>query len=115
MTTGDDFAIDALAGFLPLAARDRLAETLTSAEIDTLTHLAKTGTGPNSLRALAPISPISRLGRALQRMRRSSGRRRKRLCCASSPIISGTRKSARKIPSMACRKRSRRPCAPKAA
>ena len=53
MTSGDDFAIDALAGFLPLAARDRLAETLTPAEIDTLTHLAKTGTGPNSLRALA--------------------------------------------------------------
>ena len=53
MTTGDDFQIDALAGFLPLAARDRLAETLTPAEIDTLTHLAKTGTGPNSLRALA--------------------------------------------------------------
>ena len=53
MTPGDDFAIDALAGFLPLAARDRLAETLTPAEIDTLTHLAKTGTGPNSLRALA--------------------------------------------------------------
>jgi integrase len=53
VTTGDEFAVDALAGFLPLAARDRLAETLTSAEIDTLTHLAKTGTGPNSLRALA--------------------------------------------------------------
>ncbi|BBU64276.1 integrase (plasmid) [Methylosinus sp. C49] len=53
MTIGDDFAIDALAGFLPLAARDRLAETLTAAEIDTLTHLAKAGTGPNSLRALA--------------------------------------------------------------
>ena len=53
MTPSDDFAVDALAGFLPLAARDRLAETLTPAEIDTLTHLAKTGTGPNSLRALA--------------------------------------------------------------
>jgi len=53
MTSGDEFAIDALAGFLPMAARDRLAETLTAAEIDTLTHLAKTGTGPNSLRALA--------------------------------------------------------------
>lgn len=53
MTTADDFAVDALAGFLPLAARDRLAETLSPAEIDTLTHLAKTGTGPNSLRALA--------------------------------------------------------------
>ncbi len=53
MTSGDDIAIDALAGFLPLAARDRWAETLTPAEIDTLTHLAKTGTGPNSLRALA--------------------------------------------------------------
>ena len=53
MTTNDDFAIDALAGFLPLAARDRLAETLSAAEIDTLTHLAKAGTGPNSLRALA--------------------------------------------------------------
>ncbi len=49
----DDFAIDALAGLLPMAARDRLAETLTPAEIDTLAHLAKTGTGPNSLRALA--------------------------------------------------------------
>jgi integrase len=53
MKPGDDFAIDALAGFLPMAARDRLAETLTRSEIDTLTHLAKIGTGPNSLRALA--------------------------------------------------------------
>ncbi|MBM3654447.1 MAG: integrase [Alphaproteobacteria bacterium] len=53
MTSADEFAIDALAGFLPLAARDRLAETLSQAEIDTLTHLAKSGTGPNSLRALA--------------------------------------------------------------
>ena len=53
MKPGDDLAIDALAGFLPMAARDRLAETLTPAEIDTLAHLAKTGTGPNSLRALA--------------------------------------------------------------
>ena len=53
MTADDDFQIDALAGFFPLAARDRLAETLTPAEIDTLTHLAKSGTGPNSLRALA--------------------------------------------------------------
>lgn len=53
MTAGDHSAIDALAGFLPLAARDRLAETLTAAEIDTLTHLARAGTGPNSLRALA--------------------------------------------------------------
>ena len=53
MKPGDDLAIDALAGFLPLAARDRLAETLTRAEIDTLAHLAKTGKGPNSLRALA--------------------------------------------------------------
>jgi len=53
MSTDEEFQIDALAGFLPLAARDRLAETLTAAEIDTLTHLAKTGTGPNSLRALA--------------------------------------------------------------
>ena len=53
MTTDGEFQIDALVGFLPMAARDRLAETLTPAEIDTLTHLAKTGTGPNSLRALA--------------------------------------------------------------
>jgi integrase len=52
--------MDALAGFLPLAARDRSAETLTPAEIDTLTHLAKTGTGPNSLRALA--SDLAYLG-----------------------------------------------------
>ena len=53
MTSDGDFAIDALAGLLPMAARDRLAEHLSSAEIDTLTHLAKTGTGQNSLRALA--------------------------------------------------------------
>jgi hypothetical protein len=53
MTSNDDFALDALAGFLPMATRDRLAESLTHAEIDTLRHLAKTGTGPNSLRALA--------------------------------------------------------------
>jgi len=49
----DAFPLDALAGLLPIAARDRLAETLTPAEIDTLAHLAKAGTGPNSLRALA--------------------------------------------------------------
>jgi integrase len=53
MSTSDNRAVDALAGLLPLAARDRLAETLAAAEIDTLTHLAKAGTGPNSLRALA--------------------------------------------------------------
>jgi integrase len=49
----DAFPLDALTGLLPLAARDRLAETLSAAEIDTLTHLARAGTGPNSLRALA--------------------------------------------------------------
>jgi integrase len=45
--------IDMLAGLLPMAARDRLADALDSAEIDTLAHLAKAGTGANSLRALA--------------------------------------------------------------
>ena len=49
----DNFAIDPLAGLLPLAARDRLADALDRAEIDTLAHLAKAGTGPNSLRAFA--------------------------------------------------------------
>ncbi|MFZ3181688.1 MAG: tyrosine-type recombinase/integrase [Methylocystis silviterrae] len=49
----DNFAIDPLAGLLPLAARDRLADALDPAEIDTLAHLAKAGTGPNSLRAFA--------------------------------------------------------------
>jgi site-specific recombinase XerD len=53
MKSSDAFSLDALAGLLPMAARDRLSETLSRAEIDTLTHLAKTGTGPNSLRALA--------------------------------------------------------------
>ena len=60
MTSGDAFSIDALAGFLPMAARDRLVETLSPAEIDTLSHLAKTGTGPNSLRALSSRSRLSR-------------------------------------------------------
>jgi hypothetical protein len=46
-------AIDMLAGVLPVAARDRLADSLDAAEIDTLAHLAKAGTGANSLRALA--------------------------------------------------------------
>ncbi len=46
-------AIDMLAGVLPRAARDRLADSLDAAEIDTLAHLAKAGTGANSLRALA--------------------------------------------------------------
>jgi hypothetical protein len=46
-------AIDTLAGVLPMAARDRLADSLDAAEIDTLAHLAKAGTGANSLRALA--------------------------------------------------------------
>jgi integrase len=45
--------IDMLAGVLPMAARDRLADSLDAAEIDTLAHLAKAGTGANSLRALA--------------------------------------------------------------
>jgi hypothetical protein len=49
----DTFPIDTLAGLLPVAARDRLAEALDPAEIDTLAHLAKAGTGANSLRALA--------------------------------------------------------------
>ena len=49
----EPFAIDAFAGLLPMTARGRLAETLDAAEIDTLTHLARTGVGPNSLRALA--------------------------------------------------------------
>ena len=53
MTRDDALAFDALAGFLPLGARDCLAETLSGAEIDTLTHLAQSGTSPNSLRALA--------------------------------------------------------------
>jgi len=67
VTTGDEFAIDALAGFLPLAARDRLAETLTQAEIDTLTHLARTGTGPNSLRLVIGVrEPAPRSSKAAQ-------------------------------------------------
>jgi integrase len=49
----DNFASDPLAGLLPLAARDRLADALDPAEIDTLAHLAKAGMGPNSLRAFA--------------------------------------------------------------
>lgn len=49
----DAFSIDALAGLLPMAARDRLADALDPAEIDTLAHLARAGTGANSLRALA--------------------------------------------------------------
>jgi hypothetical protein len=53
LTRDNALAIDALAGFLPLGARDCLAETLSGAEIDTLTHLAQSGTSPNSLRALA--------------------------------------------------------------
>jgi integrase len=53
MTSAGDFAADVFAGLLPMAARDRLAEALDPAEIATLTHLARTGVGPNSLCALA--------------------------------------------------------------
>jgi integrase len=53
MKSDGAFAIDALAGLLPMAARDRLADALDAAEIDTLAHLAKAGAGANSLRALA--------------------------------------------------------------
>jgi integrase len=53
MKSDGAFAIDALAGLLPMAARDRLADSLDAAEIDTLAHLAKAGAGANSLRALA--------------------------------------------------------------
>ena len=45
--------LDALAAVLPMAAADRYAEVLTDADIATLKHLADTGMGANTLRALA--------------------------------------------------------------
>jgi integrase len=45
--------LDALAAVLPMAAADRYAEVLTDADVATLKHLANTGMGANTLRALA--------------------------------------------------------------
>jgi integrase len=45
--------LDALAAVLPMAAADRYAEILTDADVSTLKHLAATGMGANTLRALA--------------------------------------------------------------
>ena len=115
MTFGDDLAIDALAGFLLMAARDRLAETLSKAEIDTLAHLAKTGTGPNSLRALASdLAYLEAWARASTAEPLASPATDTTVLRFIA-IISGTRKSARKIPNTGCPRRWRRPCAPTAA
>jgi hypothetical protein len=91
MTVRDDFPIDELAGILPLAIGDRLAEMLSRSEFNTLTQLADAGAGRNSLRALA-----SDLGDL-----------------EAWPRCSGTRRNAREFPSMACRKRSPRRWAPR--
>ena len=56
-------------------------------------------------------SPISKPGRAPRPERRSPGRHPRRACCASSPIIYGTKRSGRKIPITACRSPSPTPCA----
>ncbi|PDT11387.1 integrase [Rhizobium sp. J15] len=45
--------LDALAGILPADRRERLADILADDDVATLRHLAKTGTGDNTLRALA--------------------------------------------------------------
>jgi site-specific recombinase XerD len=45
--------LDALAASLPIDRRDRLAELLTNADVETLKHLAREGMGENTLRALA--------------------------------------------------------------
>jgi integrase len=45
--------LDALSAVLPMAAADRYAEVLTDADVATLKHLADTGMGANTLRALA--------------------------------------------------------------
>ena len=45
--------LDALAGILPFDARERLATLLTDDDVATLKHLAWTGMGANTLRALA--------------------------------------------------------------
>jgi hypothetical protein len=45
--------LDALAGLLPFDARERLAVLLTDEDAATLKHLARSGMGANTLRALA--------------------------------------------------------------
>jgi hypothetical protein len=45
--------LEALAGILPFDARERLATLLTDDDVATLKHLARTGMGANTLRALA--------------------------------------------------------------
>lgn len=50
MTTNDT---EPLLGFLPLSTIERISTALPSADLQTLAHLARVGTGENSLRALA--------------------------------------------------------------
>ena len=45
--------LDALAAVIPMSSADRYAEVLTDADVATLKHLADTGMGANTLRALA--------------------------------------------------------------
>ena len=45
--------LDALAAVLPMDRRDRLAQLLTDDDVETLKHLARSGMGENTLRALA--------------------------------------------------------------
>ncbi len=45
-------ALDTIAAVLPIDRRDKLAEILTDADIETLRHLVNAGTGDNTLRAL---------------------------------------------------------------
>jgi integrase len=45
--------LDALAAVLPMTVADRYAEVLTDADVATIKHLADTGMGANTLRALA--------------------------------------------------------------
>ncbi|WP_201292846.1 hypothetical protein, partial [Cellulomonas citrea] len=45
--------LDTLSAIMPVDRRDRLAQLLTDDDVATLSHLAREGTGENSLRALA--------------------------------------------------------------
>jgi hypothetical protein len=58
--------LDALAAVLPIAAADRYAAVPTDADVATLKHLADTGMGANTLRALASDLAYPKPGAALR-------------------------------------------------
>gem|GEM_PF-1751605 len=94
--------LDTIASVLPLERRDELAELLTDDDIETLRHLVNQGMGDNTLRALTSDLAYLEAWGSLPPDNPCPGRRPRRCCSNSWPIICGIRKSAQVTPTTAC-------------